>query len=79
MSKIDLKLIVKDKTAKIIGIIMRERNISFEDASRLWYNSKTKKVTLDTKEYCFVSVARCYEELERELDGDPMWMLNPFD
>lgn len=79
MNKIDLEFIVRDKTAKIIKIIMEEKNMSFADASKLWYNSNTKKETLDTKEYCFVSAARCYEELERELNNDPMWLLNPFD
>lgn len=79
MCNIDKELIVKDKTARIVQIIMEEKHMSLADAVKLWYNSKTKKETLDTEEFYFVSTARCYEELERELNNDPLWMINPFE
>lgn len=79
MNKIDLDFVIKDKTARIIKMIMENKKISLAEASKLWYNSKTKKETLDTKEYSFVSVTRCYDELEMELNNDPMWLMNPFD
>lgn len=78
-TNIDLDFVIKDKTARIIKMIMENKKISLAEASKLWYNSKTKKETLDTKEYSFVSVTRCYDELEMELNNDPMWLMNPFD
>ena len=79
MNNIDWDSILNYKNSRIIETIMESKHMTFADASKLWYNSRTKKETLDSVEFRFVSAARCYEELERELDGDPLWMINPFE
>ena len=51
---------------------------SKEEASSLWFNSKTKKILEDNKMF-WVSGMRCFVELEYELEGNPKWMNEPFE
>ncbi|MCI8663497.1 MAG: hypothetical protein HFG69_09700 [Hungatella sp.] len=79
LSEADRQHIIEKKTAIIIEIIMQERGLSRAEAAKLWYNSRTKKETLDKKEYSFVSPSRCYDELEMEITGDSYWLLGSFE
>lgn len=71
--------VLRTKTENFIEIIMKEMNINRDEATKLWYNLKTKKELRDSPEYQFVSVARCFDELEMELNNDPHWLMWSFE
>ena len=55
--------------------------MSYENATNLWYNSKTKYMLLDW-EYPLlagVSPMRAYDELLMEIEGNPRWMKGQFE
>lgn len=67
------------QTSVVIEHLVKDNNLSIADATRLWYNSKTKKIMHDSgKDYSFVSPMRCYDELMMEMTGHPRWMRGQF-
>lgn len=68
------------QTKFVIGYIMKDKGLTFGDAAKLWYNSKTKQELHDTEvDYSFVSPTRCYDELLMELSNNPHWMKGQFE
>lgn len=47
---------------------MSEMGLTRSESIKLWYDSKTKKETLDLLEYQFVSVYKCLDELIKEIE-----------
>lgn len=68
---------LNSQSATVIEQLML-RGVSKEEASSLWFNSKTKKILEDRKMF-WVSGMRCFVELEYELEGNPKWMNEPFE
>lgn len=76
--ELEKKEAIEYASACVIKIIMEDRHISCAEATKLWYNSKTKAATLDG-ELWFLAPTRLYAELELEESGDSMWMARPID
>lgn len=63
----------------VIEYLMKDKGYSISEASKLWYNSKTKFRLQDTEiDYSYVAPTRCYDELLMELNNDPHWMKGQF-
>lgn len=62
---------VKDlQTSIVVERLVRDNNMSVQDATKLWCESKTKKRLHDSGEddYLFTSPMHCYFELMREVE-----------
>ena len=76
----DNKKLQELQTKLVISYLMRDKKISFGEASRIWYNSKTKKRLQGTSDdYSYVEPTRCYDELLMELNKNPYWMKGSFE
>lgn len=67
------------KSRYIINELMSKQGMNEGQATKTWYKSKTKKLTLDSEDLYFVSAPRCYDELLKELSGDERWMMGSFE
>lgn len=68
------------QTELVISYLMKDKKLNFGDASKIWYNSKTKRRLHESSEdYSYVAPTRCYEELLMELNKDPHWMKGSFE
>lgn len=66
-------------TRYVIELIIREQKMTLADATKLWYNSKTKAILLDGEDdYTHLAPAVCYDELMYEVNKDPYWMKRDF-
>lgn len=65
----------------VIDYLVENRGMSTSEASKVWYNSKTKKCIFDIGDSMFDGIAqtRVCSELLMELDGNPYWMCSSFD
>lgn len=64
----------------LIGHLVRAKKMSLSAATKLWYNSATKREIQDSDtDYSHVAPTRCYSELLMELSKDPDWMKESFD
>ena len=72
---------IKEMQSKyVIAFIMEDTKMSLAEATKLWYNSKTKAIIIDgNNDYTHVSPTRCYYELQMELTNNPRWMKGQFD
>ena len=60
--------------------LTKDKKLNFGDASKIWYNSNTKRRLHESSEdYSYVAPTRCYEELLMELNKDPHWMKGSFE
>lgn len=76
---IDSKKLLEYQSKMVIELIAKNKTMDYEQATRLWYNSETKKYIQDgIEKFYWVSPARCYFEIELELEGSDRWMLEPF-
>lgn len=54
--------------------LMLDMNMTRKNATEFW--SKTcNKLVNDTIGYLYFSVARCYDELNKEIEHNPYWMM----
>lgn len=70
--------VIEYKNKVIIGILVDELGMTFIDASKLWYNSKTRHRMLKNGMLEWLGAATCVEELDLELKNSPMWMKGQF-
>ena len=62
----------------IIGFLMKNQNMSKDDAEKEWFQSKTYSEIIRRKLF-YVSASRAYSELLMEQQNNDEWMRNPFD
>ena len=64
----------------VINFLVKDKKLKVGDATRIWYNSKTKQLLQDTEiDYSYVAPTRCYDELLMEINNDPHWMKGQLD
>ncbi len=68
----------ESQTITIIERIMKDKNVSREDAVKLWLNSKTYNEILKRK-LTYISAMRAYYELNLEIKGSSEWMKKDFE
>lgn len=77
--EIENKEIKEMITKYVIELIITELKLSLVEATKLWYNSKTKALLLDnTDDYVHLAPAVCYDELVYEINKDTRWMKRDF-
>lgn len=68
------KELIEYRTAQLIEFIKKERNITRAEALKLWYNSRTKKETIDRVED-YLSIEELYKELRLEISNLHYWSI----
>lgn len=64
------------QSREIIDTLMQDMGMTRRQATEFWFRSKTcNKLMNDTIDYSYFSAARCYEELNKEIEHNPYWML----
>lgn len=64
----------------VVDALMKYNKMTRRQAVVTWAFSKTFRAVQGVNAYFgFISPARCYDELCRELAGDPYWMTGTFD
>lgn len=57
----------------MIYYLVNRYGYSLEQATELWYESKTRHVIQEEEQAGWVSPSRCLQELLMEINKDPMW------
>lgn len=70
---------IEKKNLIVINLIVKLMGLSYENAVKIWYNSKTKLVTLDSDDLYYISPACCVDQLQYELSNDERWMTQTFE
>lgn len=76
----DIEKLKEMQSKFVISYLMKDKKCSLGEATKIWYNSKTKAILQDSNiDYSFVAPTRCYDELLMELYNDPHWMKGSFE
>ena len=68
----------ESQSITIIERIMKDKNISRQEALNIWFNSRTYNEII-RRNVTFISAMRAYFELNLELTNNPEWMKNEFE
>ena len=68
----------ESQSETIIEKLVEDKNISREEAIKLWLNSKTYEEIVKRK-ITYISAMRAYIEFEMEQNNDDEWMQNSFE
>lgn len=72
------KIPFESQSITVVEHIMKDNNISREDAIKMWFNSKTYNEIVNRK-LTYISAMRAYYELKLEYQKSPDWMRNSFE
>lgn len=75
-----MKYIKDEQDSFVIKTIMDKMNKKFSEATKMWFASKTRDRIQQSKveSVKIASPARCFDELQKEMTNNPMWMHCPF-
>lgn len=75
----DIPELFKYQAESTIRYILNDnKNMSLQEATKLWFNSKTLEYFREHN-MCWVAPSRCYWELQLELNHDRRWLSTSFD
>ena len=72
------KIPFESQSITVVEHIMKNSNLSREDAIKMWFNSKTYHEIVRRK-LTYISAMRAYYELELEHKNSPDWMQKSFE
>ena len=67
-----------NQTEVVVNALMRNKGVKRSEALEIWLNSTTKRILMDERNMTYLSGARCYDELEMEITGNPYWLKGQF-
>ena len=68
----------QSQSETILETLVKEKGMSIQEASTLWFNSRTYNEIVK-RQLTYISAMRGLFELNKELNNDPTWMKPPFD
>ena len=72
---VGMRLCFENQDAFTCMLLQQEYNVSFGEAIRMWFSSKTRGMIHNDKgiDFSYVSPARCVDEYILEQENDPDW------
>ena len=76
----DQSEVFKLQTEIVVNQLVKNNSMTRELALRTWMGSKTWQMVQGANApFSFISPARCYDELCKEMENNPFWMSGTFD